>query len=299
MFKFLKKRSSEPSLPPAPPPSPVLPPSPPPVEAAPPPESPVDGRMQVGWITDVGQQRTSNEDAILVVQADHQGQSAMSPFGLFVLADGMGGHQWGEVASSLAVRVVARHVVEQIYLVALECQEHSSDQPSLKEVLEEAVNLASVAVSEAAPGGGTTVTCALLLNDHAYIASVGDSRAYLVARGQIDRVTRDHTLVDRLVELGQLTSAEAANHPQKNVLYRAVGQGGLLEVDVFSRTLGPGQALLLCSDGLWGMVEEAEMLQTIDEAPSAQAACQALVVAANRAGGRDNISAILIKAVAG
>lgn len=251
--------------------------------------------MQVGWSTDVGRQRQHNEDAILVFEANQEGDHSLPPFGLFILADGMGGHRAGEVASSTATRMVARHILQQIYLSVLSQRDHDAGQPSISEVLVEAVNLANTAVATAVPGGGTTLICALMLGARVYIANVGDSRAYVVAPDYMEQITRDHSLVDRLVEMGQLTTAEAANHPQKNVLYRAVGQGGVLEVDTFVRSIAPEQHLLLCSDGLWGMVDQKEIVHIIAEAPFPQAACDALVAAANRAGGKDNISVILVE----
>jgi len=258
-------------------------------------EKPTGKRMQAGWGTDIGQQRQHNEDAILVIEASQEGDKPLSAFGLFVLADGMGGHQSGEVASALATRVVARHVLQQVYLTALGQQERDANQPSLREVLEEAVNLANATVAATVPGGGTTLLCALMMGSQAYIANVGDSRAYLISPTGLEQITRDHSLVDRLVELGQLTEEEAANHPQKNVLYRAVGQGGILEVDTFVRAIGPGQRLLLCSDGLWGGVRDRELARLVIEASTPQCACDALLTAANEAGGKDNISAILVE----
>ena len=255
----------------------------------------VGRRMWVGWSTDVGRQRRHNEDAVLVIEANQEGENGLPPFGLFVLADGMGGHQAGEVASALAARTAAHHIVQQVYLSALYQRDHDAEQPSLREVLVEAVNLANAAVAGAVPGGGTTLICALLLGAQAYIASVGDSRAYLVSPNGLEQITRDHSLVDRLVEVGQLTAAEAAHHPQKNVLYRAVGQGGVLEVDTFVCAVPLRHRLLVCSDGLWGMVGAEEMVRAIAAAPTPQAACDALVKAANEAGGRDNISAILVE----
>ncbi|MGD1995461.1 MAG: Stp1/IreP family PP2C-type Ser/Thr phosphatase [Anaerolineae bacterium] len=252
-------------------------------------------RTHVGWATDVGRVRTHNEDAILISEANQEGGESLLPFGLFVLADGMGGHRSGEVASALAARAVARHVVQQVYLATLSRREHCADQPSLSEVLTEAVNLANTAVSSAVPGAGTTLTCVLLIGRQAHIAHVGDSRAYLTSPDGLKQITRDHSLVDRLVEMGQLTAEEAASHPQKNVLYRAVGQSGVLEVETYLCSVPPGCSLLLCSDGLWSMVSDEKMARVIAEAPSHQAACETLVEAANELGGRDNITAILVR----
>lgn len=272
-----------------PPPDTAAPPSPPPGE------TPSHSRLTMGWATDVGEVRTHNEDAVLVVAAARDGNDVAPEFGLFVLADGMGGHRAGEVASSLAVRVVAARIMSQFYLPTLVSHEHSTDQPSLNEVLVDAVQAANKAVADQVPGGGTTLTCALMLGPRVYIAHVGDSRAYVAAGGQLDQVTQDHSVVDRLVELGQLTRDEAAFHPQKNVLYRAIGQGGALEVDTHVRTIPCEGSLLLCTDGLWSMVDEAEMASVAMTSSSLQAACEALVSAANQAGGRDNITVVLAK----
>jgi protein phosphatase len=124
---------------------------------------------------------------------------------------------------------------------------------------------------------------------------VGDSRAYIITEESFDQLTRDHSLVQRLQELGQLSAAEAAIHPQRNVLYRAIGQGEGLEVDVDSRRLPPGATLLLCSDGLWGLVPDDRILSIVRQHNTLQAACEALVAAANAAGGPDNITAVMVK----
>ena len=253
-------------------------------------------KLKIGWATDVGQTRRHNEDAAVVITAAYDGDETLPAFGLFALADGMGGHQAGEVASSLAVRTVAHHIVRYLYLPVLVQQESSTDQPTLDQVLVNAVQAANSAVANQVPGGGTTLTCALLLGPRAYIAHVGDSRAYVVTgANELEQITHDHSLVDRLVELGQLTRDEASAHPQKNVLYRAIGQRGVLEVETHARTVSEGESLLLCSDGLWGMVSDTEMANIIATAPSLQAACDRLIADANQAGGHDNITAILVE----
>ncbi len=254
---------------------------------------PAPSKFDVGWVTDVGKMRDHNEDTALVITAAHDGEEGPPSFGLFILADGMGGHRAGEVASSLAARVAAQHITRQSYLPSLLDRERDASQPALTEVLVNAVQAANAAVSREAPGSGTTLSCALILGTQAYIAHVGDSRAYLLKEGKLEQITHDHSLVDRLVDAGQLTPAEASVHPQKNVLYRAVGQSSLLEVDTHVRKISAGEYLLLCSDGLWGLVSEDEMVDLIEEASSLQGACQDLVAAANQAGGSDNITAIL------
>ncbi len=256
-------------------------------------------RLKVGWTTDVGKVRRHNEDTALIITAAHDGDDALPAFGVFVLADGMGGHQAGEVASSLAVRVVAHHIVHQFYLPTLISQERGTNQPALNDVLVDAVRAANRAVADRVPGGGTTLTCALMLGPRTYIAHVGDSRAYVITEEGFDQITQDHSLVDRLIELGQLTRDEAAVHPQKNVLYRAVGQSGVLEVATYVRTVSYGNRLLLCSDGLWSMVSETEITNIVTTASSLQAACESLVAAANQAGGHDNITVILVEPPSG
>jgi protein phosphatase len=237
--------------------------------------------------------RDHNEDSLLVIMAAQDGDDTFPSFGLFVLADGMGGHRSGEVASSLATRVVAYHIAQQAYLASLVDREHGASQPALTEILVDAVQAANDAVSEQVPGGGTTLTCALVLGTQAYVGHVGDSRAYVLTEDGLEQITHDHSVVDRLIESGQLTREEAAVHPQKNVLYQAIGQGGLLDADTHVRKIPPGEHLLLCSDGLWDAVTSSTIIRLIREARSLQTACEDLVAAANEAGGRDNASAIL------
>jgi serine/threonine protein phosphatase PrpC len=250
--------------------------------------------LEVGWATDVGAVRSHNEDAAFVMTAARAGDDAAPVFGFFGLADGMGGHQAGEVASAVAVRTAAHHIVSRVYLPALVSDQRDGGDPTLTDVLVEAVNAANRAVTTEAPGGGTTLTCALVVGERAYIAHVGDSRAYIVGNGDLEQVTHDHSLVDRLIELGELDPAEAMDHPQRNVLYRAIGQSTSLEVDTHVRTIPPGCQLLLCSDGLWSEVSDTGILDVISAAPSLQAACEDLIAAASEAGGHDNSTVVLV-----
>ena len=147
------------------------------------------------------------------------------PFGLYIIADGMGGHQHGEIASGVAVRTLAAVVVQKIYLSYLGLSD-SQYEESIQEILQEGVMQAHREIMTKAQGGGTTLTAALLMGDKMTIAHVGDSRAYIIySDGIRETLTQDHTLVKRLEELGQITADEAAVHPQRNVLYRALGQG--------------------------------------------------------------------------
>jgi PPM family protein phosphatase len=253
-------------------------------------------RLTLGVAQHVGRVRSHNEDVLLVFTGELAGLEAMPSFGLFVVADGMGGHALGERASGIAARTVARIALDGILPSLLADPTLNSDRPSLQEVMEKAMDAANRAVSAGVPdGGGTTLTCALVIGQQAVLSHVGDSRAYIITDDAFEQLTRDHSLVQRLQELGQLSAAEAAIHPQRNVLYRAIGQGEGLEVDVDSRRLPSGAMLLLCSDGLWGLVPDDRILSLVRQGPTLQAACEALVAAANAAGGPDNITAVLVK----
>ncbi len=253
-------------------------------------------RMIVGIAQHVGRVRTHNEDVLLAFQGELAGLEAMPHFGLFVVADGMGGHALGERASGIAARTLARAVLEGVLPSLLADPQGDSDRPSLAEVMESAMSAANTAVFSGVPeGGGTTLTCALIIGEQVVLSHVGDSRAYIITPDSFEQLTRDHSLVQRLQELGQLSAAEAAVHPQRNVLYRAVGQGEGLEVDVDSRRLPPGAVMLLCSDGLWGLVPDDRIQALIRQSANPQAACEALVAAANAAGGPDNITAVMVQ----
>lgn len=217
------------------------------------------------------------------------------PIGMFMVADGMGGHQDGEQASSIVARMMAQCVLTDIVTPQLENREINADQKTIPEVLTEGMSVANNAVQQQVPGGGTTATCIVIRGDLAYITHVGDSRAYLVSEGNLELVTRDHLLVRRLQELGQLTSEEADSHPQRNVLYRAVGQSEQLEVDATTRRLPPSARMLLCSDGLWGVIGDDGIMDVLQTYSDPQEACDQLIKAANASGGTDNITAIIIQ----
>lgn len=248
--------------------------------------------LQVGLASDPGRIRDRNEDTSLALQfmLAQQGQPPL-PVGFFLLADGMGGHSQGEQASALAARLAARHVISHVYLPFLDEDEGATDRAPINEVLEASMSIAHQAVRRRLPKAGTTMTIALALGDGVYIAHVGDSRAYQGERGRIQRLTQDHSMAARLLEMGQATPDEAAL--QRNILYKAVGQGAQIEPDILYRDLAPGQYLLLCCDGLWDKVADQEMSAIIDASPTPGLACRNLVARANENGGEDNISVIL------
>ncbi len=248
----------------------------------------------VGTAQSTGLERSHNEDALFVMQGSSAGEEALPNFGLFIVADGMGGHRAGEIASAISVRKVAQRITQDTVLRLFDAGD-SAELPPIQEMIRKALEDANEAVVERVPGGGTTLTAALLLGHQVTIGHVGDSRAYIISENGTKVITRDHSLVERLKELGQLSEDEAASHPQRNVLYRAIGQGANLEVDVFSYPIPPEGYLLVCSDGLWSVVPEIDIQTIILESSNPQVACEKLVHAANAAGGPDNITAILVK----
>jgi serine/threonine protein phosphatase PrpC len=245
----------------------------------------------------VGKQRELNEDSLLALTTTMAGNSGNLPFGLYIVADGMGGHQFGEVASNAAIRTVAGYVLRKFHPYLFHVKTDTMDE-SFQEIMQAAVSEAQRAIQREAPGSGTTLTAALVLGQQITIAHVGDSRAYFVyPDGRIEPITRDHSLVKRLEELGHITSEEAANYPHRNVLYRALGQGEILDPDIFTLGFPQPGFLMLCSDGLWGVVSEQELVRSVVDAPNLQRACQNLITAANTAGGPDNISVIIIQLI--
>jgi protein phosphatase len=249
----------------------------------------------VGSGQSAGKQRELNEDSLFTLTATLAGNSGSLPFGLFIVCDGMGGHQFGEVASNSAIRTIAGTIMRKFHPYLFSAPSVPLDE-SFQEIMQGAISEAQKTVLHDAPGSGTTVTAVLMVGTQVTIGHVGDSRAYIMYQdGRFEPATRDHSLVRRLEELGQITAAEAAIHPQRNVLYRALGQGESLEADVLSLPFPQGGTMLLCSDGLWGVVPEEDLRQIIVNAPTPERACQSMVAAANAAGGPDNISAILVR----
>ena len=256
----------------------------------------VPQQLIVGCGQSVGKQRDHNEDSIFTFTTTVGGEASNQTMGFYILADGMGGHQYGEVASNVAVRSMAGYLVRKFHPYLVNSSE-TLDEP-MQDIMREAMHEAQRAVIKAAPGSGTTLTAALVLGSHLTIAHVGDSRAYAIRLdGRVDILTRDHSLVKRLEELGQISSAEVSNHPKRNVLYRALGQGDILDPDVYTAPFPNPGFLVLCSDGLWGLVTEKELFHMVVEAPTLQTACQNLITAANAAGGPDNISVIIVQSM--
>jgi protein phosphatase len=230
-------------------------------------------RIDIGSATDIGRVRERNEDSLLIRPP------------LFIVADGMGGHRGGDVASQLAVETMERLVDDD-------------DGGALAEHVRRANRAVFDRASEeqGLSGMGTTLTAVRLDGDSIELAHVGDSRAYLLRAGTLSKLTTDHTLVERMLRAGEITEAEAEVHPHKNVMTRALGTEEDVDVDEESVALEDGDRLLLCSDGLTGMVTEDQIQAILEASPTPQNAAERLVRAANRAGGVDNISVVVLEA---
>ena len=234
-------------------------------------------------ITDIGRKRKINQDYVY---------TAEQPLGnlpnLFIVADGMGGHNAGDYASKAAVEAIVQEV------------QHSFEKNPMK-IFEKAIELANSQIYKVASehtdmeGMGTTVVVATFLGKYLQIANVGDSRLYVVNHEEIRQITRDHSLVQEMVRLGGLDKEEARNHPDKNVITRAVGVSQTVEPDFFTVELVEGDIVLMCSDGLTNMLEDEEIRMIMSGARDVVEKAQELVAAANHNGGKDNISVILVE----
>jgi serine/threonine protein phosphatase PrpC len=213
-----------------------------------------------------------------------------------MVADGMGGHSEGQRASQLATRIVAKEVMGRLYGLFLQVDDSAAPGPVLT-ILTESLQIANWRINRENPQSGTTLTAALIVGSRLYMAHVGDSRAYLISGAETDSelLTLDHSFVQRLQDSGQISAEEALVHPQRNILYRAVGQGERLEIDTFSRVIPRPGWLLLCSDGLWGAVKPEALVETVAALEDPQQVCDELISAALHAGAPDNVSIIVVR----
>lgn len=252
--------------------------------------------LEVASRCHVGRVRSRNEDTNFVFYSQSGGTDPLPLFGLFIVADGMGGHNDGHRASRLVARTVAQHIIDHLYRSLLH-EGHSGMQQPVQEAMEEAVALANRALAGAEAGKemGTTLTAAVILGSRLFLVHIGDSRAYLMHEGAISLVTTDHTFVQALQDAGQLTAEEAASHPNRNLLYRALmGEAMEEPVDVFTRSLPQEGCLMLCSDGLWGQISEHQISEILTQEIPLQEKADRLLEAALKAGGHDNITVILV-----
>jgi PPM family protein phosphatase len=251
--------------------------------------------IQVGRRTHIGRVRSRNEDSLLCLELNYMTQGISTPAGIFGVADGMGGHATGELASSLVIQVLAHKAAKETALLKnLTPDEHTQ---WIKQSIQASNQAVYEARQKAGSDMGSTLAFALVLGSQAYLAHVGDSRIYLVNQTGIRLLTNDHSLVQHLINTGRISPEEAQNHPERNVIYRSLGEKPDIQVDNSIKQLFLGDRLLLCSDGLSGMLESQTIHKIIMEAGSPQAACDGLIEAANQAGGEDNISAIVIEVI--
>ena len=243
--------------------------------------------MEYWGLSDTGRVRTQNQDAFRIEELDRHSVLA-------VVCDGMGGAKSGNIASRLAIDVFVDEVVRSY--------KSSMNQEQLEQLLQGAVKLANFTVYDQAQqfedfaGMGTTLVAALLSGKNATIVNVGDSRCYHITREDIRRITVDHSLVQMMVDRGELTAEEARDYPGRNYITRAVGTEPMVESDVFAIRVERGEALLLCSDGLHNEVDDQEILFEVVHGVNNDNCCQRLLDIANMRGSPDNVTSVLVMA---
>lgn len=240
--------------------------------------------MEIQYITDVGRRRKTNQDSVGVFI-----NQSNAP--LAIVADGMGGHQAGDVASKMLIDLLG----EQWKLAGIKSREEAQEWlPPMIQKANKTIHEAGTQNPERT-GMGTTLVLVMIFNDEVLYANVGDSRLYVMNATEIKQLTEDHSLVNELVKTGEISEEMAANHPRKNVLTRSVGTPNDVVADLGELTLTSGDTLLLCSDGLTNMVLNEDILKIIQMKTSMEEILNELVNSANEAGGADNITALLVR----
>jgi protein phosphatase len=242
------------------------------------------GFMRAFGKSDIGKVREMNQDSFYISSPEDKVQ-------IFIVADGMGGYKGGEVASKLAVETSKNYIINNIDSV-------ENDREKILNLLKSAIEYANLVVYEKAKevpeleNMGTTIDVCLIIQNKVYIGHVGDSRVYRKRKEFFRRLTTDHSYVQKLVSDGTITKEEAYNHPKKNMLIKALGCSSYVEPDVSVKGFLKDDVLLMCSDGLTNMLRDEEIVKIINENPNE--ACNRLVEEANRKGGLDNITAVII-----
>ncbi len=241
--------------------------------------------MAKGALSDIGLKRDKNQDAYYISNKDKMP--------LYIVADGMGGHRCGELASSMALDIVKESFLNK--------KESLTDKESILKVIKESIEKANINIylkslkMKECQGMGTTITMAYIFKDNILIGHVGDSRAYLVSDGEIRQLTEDHSYINELIKNGTITLEESKTHPKKNMITRAVGSSSIVEVDKIAMEYKLGDILLLCSDGLFNMLSEDQINDVFNRETNMQRACEILTSMANEKGGLDNITSVAIK----
>lgn len=241
-------------------------------------------KLRSACLTDQGLVRAENQDAC----------AADMKRGIFVVADGVGGAAAGAVAAQAVVKVLPGLVAER--LAALPKATEAGIEGALKDAFAELSDKlkAQTANDPELRGMSSTVVMALVRQRDVYVAHAGDSRAYLLRKGRLEQLTRDHSIVAAMVELGQITPEQAKVHPERSRITRCIGMKTSLSADVRHISVGPGCRLLLCTDGLTGMLTDEAIARILRREKDAKSACRRLIAEANRAGGQDNITALIV-----
>lgn len=261
-------------------------------------------RYDSASLTDIGMARLNNEDACLSLELARSTESNTDSYGIYLVADGMGGHAAGEVASAKAVEKIASSILEAV--------NSPGKSNSFSEIVKESIEKANNEIYNMAQSNphlsamGTTVTLGLRVNNELYLGHVGDSRCYLVRDGEIKQLTRDHSVVGGLLERGMITKEQAILHPDRGKIYRCLGSATEVSIDTCETaghgeklSLQVGDKLVFCTDGLANNVSDEEILECVEREEYAYVACHDLVRLANVKGGEDNISVIVVKVIAG
>jgi len=250
--------------------------------------------------TDIGRKRNTNEDFGITLNFDYgELRSDGTPSKIYILAvaDGMGGHLGGEKASEVTIDAISMYLLK--FLVRLKQNKRLVDR--IEDELRIGIDYAnrrvrhSSKMDSALEGMGSTITACIILEDKAIIGNVGDSRAYLLRNGEIARITKDHSLVQSLVDNHEIGPEEAFEHPQRNIITRAIGIDERVEVDIFNLHLNAGDMIMLCSDGLHDMLRDKEIRDCLVDSDSLDEAAKILVDKANEKGGEDNITVVLAR----
>jgi serine/threonine protein phosphatase PrpC len=255
--------------------------------------------------SDAGNVRRSdpNEDSALVLELQRIHESLATPSGVYIVADGMGGHANGQGASRMTINIIAERMVRELLAAPLSAEKAGEtppdmDEDSLVALLQGAVEDANTALCQMnqreKSDMGSTITGFMVVGDHAYILNVGDSRTYMLRDGKLYQLTNDHSLVGQLVASGLIEPDEVYTHPQRSQIYRSLGDKLNVQIDIFKQQIHPGDILLSCCDGLWEMVRDPQITDILVNAPDPQTACARLIEAANANGGEDNITVVLV-----
>lgn len=259
--------------------------------------SPQGWRLHYALQSDVGQERDLDEDSLLAITLANLFEgNRETTLGLFAVADGMGGYEGGEFASRYALHLLGRSILDRVFQRILSTK-NAIDEAWMTNALVSAIKTVNKGVyAEQQKRGnemGTTMTAALILNETAVIANIGDSRTYLWRDSTLQQITQDHSLVASLIAAGELEADALYTHEQKNVIYRSLGDRPDVRVDTFTVPLQDGDRLVFCCDGVWEMIRPEGIAAVMLSEPDPQQACDEMVKRANLAGGEDNISVIV------